>query len=142
MEIKKPILCLDFDGVCHSYNSGWAGADVIPDPPVDGLFDFLIKADIFFTIVVFSSRSHQDGGKDAMKEWFCDRAGDWAAEIEGQPENSAELVLRRIGDVIDRLQFPENKPPAMVSIDDRCILFTGKFPDPMDLLSFKPWNKM
>lgn len=29
----KPILCLDFDGVIHSYASGWKGADVIPDPP-------------------------------------------------------------------------------------------------------------
>ena len=29
---RKPILCLDFDGVIHSYISGWKGADVIPDP--------------------------------------------------------------------------------------------------------------
>lgn len=32
-----PILCLDFDGVCHSYTSGWKGAAVIPDPAVPGL---------------------------------------------------------------------------------------------------------
>ena len=31
--MPKPILCLDFDGVVHSYTSGWKGADVIPDPP-------------------------------------------------------------------------------------------------------------
>jgi hypothetical protein len=34
--MRKPILCLDFDGVLHSYTSGWKGAAVIPDPPVPG----------------------------------------------------------------------------------------------------------
>ena len=29
--MSKPILCLDFDGVLHSYTSGWRGAR-IPDP--------------------------------------------------------------------------------------------------------------
>lgn len=37
---KKPILNFDFDGVCHSYTSGWQSADTIPDDPVPGLFDF------------------------------------------------------------------------------------------------------
>ena len=39
--MSKPILCLDFDGVIHSYASGWKGADVIPDAAVPGAMEFL-----------------------------------------------------------------------------------------------------
>ncbi len=29
----KQTVVFDFDGVIHSYTSGWKGATVIPDPP-------------------------------------------------------------------------------------------------------------
>ena len=32
-----PTVSFDFDGVIHSYRSGWKGAAVIPDPPVEGI---------------------------------------------------------------------------------------------------------
>ena len=51
---RKPILCLDFDGVCHSYISGWQGAGVIPDPPVDGMWEFLETAIGVFEVDIFS----------------------------------------------------------------------------------------
>ena len=38
------ILCLDFDGVIHSFTSGWRGAGIIPDPPVPGALDFIKDA--------------------------------------------------------------------------------------------------
>ena len=80
MESKKPILCLDFDGVCHSYVSGWKGASVIPDPHVPGLFEFLESAKQDFDIQVFSSRSHQDGGTEAMIAWFMKERKAWRAQ--------------------------------------------------------------
>lgn len=53
--MNKPILVLDFDGTCHSYMSGWQGADVVLDPPVDGFFEFIESASRHFSIHIFSS---------------------------------------------------------------------------------------
>lgn len=119
----KKILCLDFDGVCHSYVSGWKGADVIPDPPVDGMWNFLNQAVYPFEVHIFSSRSHQEGGLQAMRDWFKQ----WARTEED---------LATIG----QLQFPEEKPPAFVGIDDRVVTFTGSWPDINALTNFKTWN--
>lgn len=127
--MSKPILCLDFDGVCHSYTSGWKGADVIPDPPVDGLFDFLFEAQQHFEIHVFSTRSLQNGGIEAMAQWFDEWKEKWQRENDGHA-----LALFP-------LHFPVEKPPALVTLDDRAITFTGVFPDMETLKNFKPWNK-
>jgi hypothetical protein len=63
----KPILCLDFDGVIHSYTSGWQGAAIIPDQPVEGALNFIYRATDHFRVAIFSSRSNQPGGVDAMR---------------------------------------------------------------------------
>ena len=120
------ILCLDFDGVCHSYESGWKGADVIPDPPVEGLFEFLEIASEKFVINIFSSRSHQEGGIEAMKAWFYLWFGRKYGRTSVPPYE---------------LRFPKNKPPAYVTLDDRVLTFTGEWPETNDLVNFKPWNK-
>lgn len=73
----KPILCIDFDGVLHSYTSGWQGASQIPDPPVPGAVEFLLEARQKFTVAIFSSRSHQWGGKRAMKRWLKRHLLEW-----------------------------------------------------------------
>ena len=126
---QKPLLCLDFDGVIHSYESGWKGAHIIPDPPVSGAFAFILDAMEHFEVHIFSSRSGQDGGIPAMKSWF-ER---WAAVDEAGKERSVEWVLK--------LHFPNFKPSAFLTIDDRALTFEGTWWDVQSLLNFKPWNK-
>ena len=137
--MRKPILCLDFDGVLHSYSSGWKGANVIPDPPVPGMAAFLDKAVEVFDVHVFSSRTHQPGGVDAMKAFIWDAlAHHFDCPFAGDPHG-----LERALAVRDAISYPTEKPAAMVSIDDRALCFTGNFADfdPKRLLEFKPWNK-
>lgn len=122
----KPILCLDFDGVIHSYNSGWKGADTIPDPPVPGAFEFIRAASEYFDVQVFSSRSHQPGGIVAMRMWFM--------EWDSDPELMGSSIT-------DHISFPDHKPSAMLSIDDRALTFDGTWPSIGSIQSFKPWNK-
>lgn len=136
--MPKPILCLDFDGVMHSYTSGWQGADVIPDPPVPGMVEFLERALEYFDVQVFSSRSHQPGGTTAMQAWLnmhvlrhfdCE-----FHEGASQDSDRAYAILRAV-------TFATVKPSAFISIDDRTLTFNGEWPDPMALRLFKPWNK-
>lgn len=135
--MSKPILCLDFDGVCHSYTSGWKGATCIPDKPVDGLEDFLLDAYKYFTIHIYSSRSHQLGGREAMIEWFvseCTIPTSYESFVDHLVFYSGELVILE-------LYFPLEKPPAFLTVDDRALCFTGVWPNVEDMLTFKPWYK-
>lgn len=128
----KPILCLDFDGVIHSYTSGWKGAGVISDPPVPGALDFIQNALGDFDVQIYSSRSGQNGGIDAMQEYLCKHL------VEQFPHLKKSDVM---GFVLEMIGWPQEKPPAMITIDDRAITFTGEWPDMATLKSFKPWNK-
>lgn len=121
--MSKPILCVDWDGVIHSYTSGWQGAHVSEDPPVPGAVAFLRDAVKHFRVAIFSSRSNQPGGvvgmQLALQDWTAEQDQVWLDEIE----------------------WPTEKPPAMVTLDDRAITFTGEWPAIETLLGFKPWNK-
>lgn len=115
--MKKTVI-FDFDGVIHSYTSGWKGADVIPDPPVPGIRE-AIKAirEAGYEVVVVSTRCYQEGGIGAIAEY-----------------------LTKYDIPVDRVTT--EKPPAIVQVDDRVICFDGK---PETLLekieNFQPWNK-
>ncbi|MEO1223356.1 MAG: hypothetical protein AAFX92_03940 [Pseudomonadota bacterium] len=126
---RKPILSVDFDGVIHSYTTKWSGAHIIPDPPVPGAMEFLREATDSFTVAIFSTRSKEIEGRQAMRQWLRYCAEEQAALTDEDT------------DWVDLIEWPTTKPPALVMIDDRAFRFEGEWPDVQDLLSFKPWNK-
>jgi hypothetical protein len=129
-----PTICVDFDGVLHSYTSGWKGADTITDPPVEGAIEWLTHAAIQdgVQIAIYSSRSKDPSGVDAMKWWLGEHIDAFLTKYSmGIP----------VEDVVGRLDFPTEKPAAIMTIDDRAHCFTGKFRSLNWYLNFKPWNK-
>jgi hypothetical protein len=126
----KPILCLDFDGVIHSYSSGWKGADVIPDPPVDGAMKFIWDATEQFRVAIFSSRSNQPGGLAAMQ-----------AYVRSNFKTYWGTHATQADDKLSDLEWPKEKPAAFITIDDRALTFDGTWPAIELLKEFQPWNK-
>ena len=129
--MHQATICIDFDGVIHSYTSGWKGVAVIPDPPVPGAIEFIEKAqDAGYRVAIYSSRSSSIRGRWAMKRWIephiihhfgCDRVA----------ADDCSLMIR----------WPWFKPSAIVTIDDRAIRFDGTWPAIEAIKSFKPWNQ-
>jgi hypothetical protein len=116
--MNKQTVVLDFDGVIHSYSSGWKGADVIPDPPTPGCREAIAVLREKYQVVVVSSRCHQPGGIEAVKVW---------------------LTLHDIG--VD--DVTNDKPPHIVVVDDRALRFTGDWQAVIDGIpeASVPWNK-
>jgi hypothetical protein len=107
--ITKPrrTVCLDFDGVLHSYRSGWCGAEIIPDPPIHGTRQAIARLRELYRVVVHSTRCGSPEGRQAVIDW-----------------------LRRNGIVVD--EVCEHKPPALVYVDDRAIRFRGDWDKMLD----------
>lgn len=115
--MKKTVV-FDFDGVIHSYTSGWKGEDVIPDAPVPKIkeaIQHIRKAG--YEVVVVSTRCATSKGLNAVAEYLADN----------------EIAVDRIC---------KEKPPAIVYIDDRAICFDGKSDELLDKIKkFEPWYK-
>src|SRR3972149_6963098 len=106
---NKQILVLDFDGVLHSYTSGWQGAAIISDPPVAGAIEFCWEASRHSDLWIVSSRCSQDLGIGAIRD-FLDKYG-----------------------FPDTFTISSEKPPAYLTLDDRAIAFRGYWPSIQEL---------
>ena len=128
----KPTICVDFDGVIHSYERGWQNG-VIYGTVVPGFFEWVERVRFQFKLVIYSSRSKTDEGVAAMGLWLHEKRNEWIkAGGERHPTEPLEI------------EFAHEKPAAWLTIDDRAICFRGDWGDsalsPEAMRSFKPWN--
>lgn len=132
MSDYKPILCIDFDGVIHRYDSPWTDAVTISDGATDGFFEWAEQAAKLFRLVIYSSRSKDPAAIIAMQGWLVRERNAWR-DRGGMHETDAPLGF----------EFADEKPPAFATIDDRAIQFNGDWSaiNPVELRAFKPWNK-
>ena len=135
MTERKPILCLDFDGVIHDYKEGWKNGEIYGNA-TPGFFAWALKAVDVFQLVVYSSRSKDPDGGRQMREAI----GKWSIDAIQSGEVPGSTDWSRLFGV---LQFASEKPPAFLTIDDRALTFVGSWGDfdPASLLGFKTWTE-
>lgn len=128
----KPTICVDFDGVIHSYERGWQNG-VIYGTVVPGFFEWVERVRDRFKIVIYSSRSKEDAGVLAMGAWLHEKRNEWIKD-GGQRDPVEPLTM----------EFAHEKPAAWLTIDDRAIHFKGDWTAPEltadAMRAFKPWN--
>lgn len=132
MEEFRPTICIDFDGVIHSYERGWQDG-VIYGEVVPGFFEWVETVRDRVSLVIYSSRSKSDEGVLAMGIWLHEKRNAW---IMGGGHRDPIKPLT--------FEFAHEKPAAWLTIDDRAICFRGDWAAPeltkSAILAFKPWN--
>jgi beta-phosphoglucomutase-like phosphatase (HAD superfamily) len=115
--MKKTVV-FDFDGVIHSYTSGWKGEDVIPDAPVPKIKEAICQIrKAGYEVVVVSTRCATNKGMKAVSDYLLEN-----------------------GIMVDKIC--REKPPAIVYIDDRAICFDGKSDELLSKIeNFETWYK-
>lgn len=142
-EVYKPTVCLDFDGVIHSYDRGWQGGALYGEI-VPGFLDWAVQAQKLFTLTVYSSRSKELGSTRAMAFWIADKATADGWQMDELPTSDRPLLVLKRDGIALLLWFAHQKPSAFVTIDDRGIQFRGDWtaPElkPEVIVAFEPWN--
>jgi hypothetical protein len=144
MPSDRPVICLDFDGVIHSYERGWQNGELY-GTVTPGFLDWAHKAGKHFRLVVYSSRSKDPDSIKEMAVWIGGHAFQEGWQITDFPSEASpflRLLHARRADLI-LLEFTNQKPPAFLTIDDRAIRFEGRWDwlDPEQLREFKTWTE-
>src|SRR6266700_316354 len=116
----KRTICLDFDGVCNTYD-GWRGEDelFLPRPHLGDFIWRLLGEDK--RVAIFSTRPPVK-----LKAWFDEHFPTMNEAVERED-----------------LFFPGHKPPADCYVDDRAVRFNGSFATILpEVLGFRAyWEK-
>jgi hypothetical protein len=111
-------IAVDFDGVIHSYVSGWLGISPT-DPPVDDAREGIAALRAMgFAVHVFTCRALTHAGRKATQLWL----------------DIHDIRVDKVTAI---------KPHAIVYIDDRGYRFNGSWLDAVNFVSSKearPWN--
>lgn len=113
-------ICLDFDGVTHSYTSDWEGADIASDPPIEGAIAWIRATLKHYDVTIYSARLNDPKGKVCIEDYLF---------LHGMYTHEIKLLKWHA------------KPHAHLYIDDRAFHFKGTFPTLPELRAFKPWNR-
>lgn len=113
----RPIIGVDFDGVCNSYKSGFTREDDLPDPPVDGAPEKMNEYAEHFSPHIFSARAINERAVKAIQKYLKK----W-----GFPPH---------------MPVSNRKPHGKIYIDDRGFQFNGVFPSIEYIRTFQPWYK-
>lgn len=107
-------ICIDFDGVLHSYTKGWQGAAVL-EGPVEGAQAFVRwLQDQKYDVVIQSTRAKTADGYLAIMQWLGEHS------FPGP------------------LKVTSEKPPAFLYIDDRGYRFGGSFEEVKAYMTANP----
>ena len=119
--MSKGTIALDFDGVLHSYTSGWTGP-VPTDPPTLNAQAFVVELlHRGYEVAIFSTRCETPEGLQGVKDW---------------------LVIHGFS---PKIQVSVGKPKAKLYVDDRGFRFGGKFHEVLSFMddnpTLEPWNR-
>ena len=133
---RRHTVCVDFDGVLHSYVTAWIAPDVIPDDPVEELgedgeptgrtaIDWLHELVEEFEVVILTTRARPQ-------------------EVEGRGVVDGCMAimvwLRGYGYHGPDLLVTAEKVPAIMYVDDRGWRFSSRFPTAKTILRARPWR--
>ena len=122
LDDNKFDVAIDFDGVIHSYTSGFHGFENVKDPPVEGAISTLKHYVENLKVAILSTRASCPEGIDAIKFWLLKN---------GMTEEEVERIV-----------ITNSKIHANLYVDDRAWHFDGRYPSINYIKKFKPWNKV
>lgn len=110
------IICVDFDGVVNSYRSGFTRDQDIPDEPMPGAADAIMRLRRTYKVVIFTTRARTVEGRNAVIAWLAK----YGIEVDG---------------------ITHYKIPAKIYLDDRGLKFEGDWVQAMqEIEHYATWQ--